>query len=1133
MRVIRRTLTLLAASLGVATLGASQAFTSIPAPTVVGTIPLPAGVSEARGIAVNSATGRAYVAIGTSWVNSSYYVRVLDGTSVVADIPVGAGDFSTGPTHVAVNEATNRAYVTHTGSNFASAIDGGTKSSIGTVATGAYPEGIVTNPLTGRLYIANTNSGNVSVLNTAADANTPVAAIGIPGAGAGVTNLYLAIAPAASRLWVTAPGLGKIFAVDTTSNGVVGTFSVSAGQSGGPVNAVVDPASNKLYVTRSGLAEVLVLNGSTGATVASIPVAVPANGIAINPTLGHVYATTGPNLTVVDTTTDAIVATAALGAAQSGSVAADTSSGRVYVSTSGSQVVLLQDAIAPSPPNVVVNTNDSGPGSLRAAIEFANTNAGPDTIVFNIPRSDPGFNGQSFVIRPTGPLGGLMDGGTAIEGSTQSGFTGDTNPAGPEVEIDGSLINDCCGLFVPSSNNRIEGLTLKNYGAAIHIGQGASGNVVTKSQLGPNRQWGVILISGSLTRITRDNRIVDNVISGNGTAGVHTFASDANTIERNRIVGNSDGVAIQDGPNHLATSGVPSNANRIVGNVVSGNGGNGVSLRRGAVETVVQGNSIGTDAAGAAALPNRIGLGLDGSRNLIGGPTAAERNVISGNKEYGLCCGGTNNVIRGNYIGTNAAGTAAVPNGTVGMEQTGIAGINLGSNDNTIAGNLISGNIGMGIRLAQYPTSGATGNVIKGNLIGTDASGTAAIPNTFGGVGTGYRNTTIGGPTAAERNVISGNGFAGIAGGGSDHVIESNYIGTAIDGTAPLPNGGNGVNLNGAQGVAVRGNVIAKNAQTGLFLAGVSNATIGGATQAARNVISGNGNAGIRLIGPTRNNMVSGNYIGVDASGRAQLGNALSGVVITNVGTTGVPQGNVVARNVISGNGNQIPGLGGVGVLIVGSDALGNRVQGNWIGTDESGTLALGNDAGVFFHSGSHDNVIGGSDGGAPNVIAFNRGEGVGMGVFGADPVRNRISRNLIYLNGGLGIDLGKDGVTPNDAGDADTGPNMLMNFPVITQARLTALGLRVVGRIDTPNPETVTIEIYANGVPTPGGDPSGYGEGAEFLGTATPTEDGAFNVVFPSVPEGTLISATATDAAGNTSEFAKNRAAQGPPGRP
>lgn len=327
------------------TLGTHEAFTpSAPAPTVVGTVGL--GTSDARGIAVNSTTGRAYVAIGASWVNASYRVRVLDGTAVVADIPVNVGDFSTGPTFVAVNEVTNRSYVTHTGSNFADAINGSTNSRIGSFATGAYPEGIVTNPLTNRLYVANTNSGNVSVFNTSADANSQVATIGIPGAGAGITNLYVAIAPAASRLYVTAPGLGRIFAIDTTSNAVVGTFSVA----GGLVHAVVDPASNKLFVTRSGVAEIFVLNASTGSTIASVSTSAPATGIAINPTLGHVYAATGPSLTVIDTGSNAVVATTALGA-QSGNVGADTANGRVYVGIAGNQVVVLQDVPSPPPAN--------------------------------------------------------------------------------------------------------------------------------------------------------------------------------------------------------------------------------------------------------------------------------------------------------------------------------------------------------------------------------------------------------------------------------------------------------------------------------------------------------------------------------------------------------------------------------------------------------------------------------------------------------------------------------------------------------------------------------------------------------------------------------------------------------------
>jgi hypothetical protein len=82
---------------------------------------------------------------------------------------------------------------------------------------------------------------------------------------------------------------------------------------------------------------------------------------------------------------------------------------------------------------------------------------------------------------------------------------------------------------------------------------------------------------------------------------------------------------------------------------------------------------------------------------------------------------------------------------------------------------------------------------------------------------------------------------------------------------------------------------------------------------------------------------------------------------------------------------------------------------------------------------------------------------------------------------------------------------------------------LLVKGVIDTGNPKTVTIEFFANAVPTPGGDPSGHGEGAEFLGTVSPDKKGKFTATLPPVEVGTLISATATDADGNTSEFAAN----------
>ncbi len=135
-------------------------------------------------------------------------------------------------------------------------------------------------------------------------------------------------------------------------------------------------------------------------------------------------------------------------------------------------------------------------------------------------------------------------------------------------------------------------------------------------------------------------------------------------------------------------------------------------------------------------------------------------------------------------------------------------------------------------------------------------------------------------------------------------------------------------------------------------------------------------------------------------------------------------------------------------------------------------------------------------------------------------PVNNTLTKNSIYSNGGEGIDLGRNGVTPNDPGDTDTGDNNLMNYPVLTSANVTPGKLHVKGSIDTQNPKTVTIEFFANPVPDPGGDPSGYGEGAIYLGSDHPNPHGKINATLPTVSPGTLITATATDAAGNTSEF-------------
>jgi len=334
-----------------------------------------------------------------------------------------------------------------------------------------------------------------------------------------------------------------------------------------------------------------------------------------------------------------------------------------------------------------------------------------------------------------------------------------------------------------------------------------------------------------------------------------------------------------------------------------------------------------------------------------------------------------------------------------------------------------------------------------------------------------------------------------------DNIVAGNLIGTAISGASALPNTTAGVWIvNGAAGN-----------------------TVGGTVPGARNVISGNDGSGITItvedpgLFPSRNR-VQGNFIGTDVTGTHDLGNALAGVEITDAFDNLVGGTVAGARNVISGNE-------GAGVRISGSAATGNRVYGNFIGTDLTGTAPLGNSRpGVVirrFASGNHIGGTGVTPGecdGPGNQIAFNGAAGVRI-LSGAG---NAVLGNSIIANTDLGIDLAAAGVTANDAGDSDTGANLLQNFPVLTLATSGAVAT-IKGQLNSAPNTTFRLQFFSNTV----GDASYYGEGEAFIGETTVTTDGSGSTSFAAsitvpVPSGQFITATATDPNRNTSEFSK-----------
>ncbi|MFO1002602.1 MAG: Ig-like domain-containing protein [Planctomycetaceae bacterium] len=510
-----------------------------------------------------------------------------------------------------------------------------------------------------------------------------------------------------------------------------------------------------------------------------------------------------------------------------------------------------------------------------------------------------------------------------------------------------------------------------------------------------------------------------------------------------------------------------------------------------------------------------------------------------------------NNTVSGNYIGTDVTGLGAVGNTGGGVSFWGAGTGNIASN------NVISGNLYVGVLVANA-SAGAT---IQGNLIGLGANSSTVVGNADAGIyvedastGTLIGTDLDGNGDAAEGNTISGNSHGIIVSdvGTTGTEIQGNRIGTNAAGTLDRGNANDGV----------------------LVQNGASNTSIGGSAAGAGNLISGN-NEGIELTGSaTTLNTIEGNLIGLDINGTGTIGNDFDGIHVSmgahhnTIGGTGAGAGNVVAGNgasgiqiegsgsdfnTIQGNfiGTDITGLIGLGNgnsgvklgnsaannLVGGTDSGAgnviadnsqngieinssslNTVQGNLIGIGADGVTALGNSLhGIDINSGSSSNLIGGDDSDAGNTISNNGQDGVSVDFTSGS--QNAILGNSIAGNGTRGIDLADNGVSLNDAGDGDTGANGIQNFPVLTAVYSAGGNTRFRGTLNSTATTTFRIEFFENQF----ANSKGYGEGERFLGAINVTTDGSGNATFDqllvgvTVTSGYSISATATVDLGGT----------------
>jgi len=797
---------------------------------------------------------------------------------------------------------------------------------------------------------------------------------------------------------------------------------------------------------------------------------------------------------------------------------------------------------------------------------------------------------------------------------------------GIEILVTAGIDNQI-GSDVAGGQNRISGniIGIQLDGAAhTFVYNNRIGLAIDEVNTNANSQHGIHLINAGSNTIGGSG-LKSNIISGNTQNGILIEgASSTNNIVSGNIIGaspslgqinpNGVGIKISDGANNNTIGEI----GLTLGNTICGNTFAGVLISNAASNDIFN-NKIGLP------FKNIHGIVIqNGSTNNVVGGAPAERNIISNNDSMGVAIiGSSNNIIAGNFIGTNENGNLPAGN-KIGVFMIGSSSNSIGNQTHF---NLISSNTIAGILIENSPS-----NTFKNNYLGTDATGDATFAGSGNATGVVFKNSSAnlfgGNNTIDEENIICNSGAQGLYLENSDfNEIYGNRIGINKSGTIYLANNQEGILLrsgsnnnsigNSGTGLAnaiggntkgifvkssnsniIASNYIGNNVSGTSVLTGTNNQQIGVQLDSASssniislsNVISGNLTKGILIRGAdTKENLVNGNFIGLDATGNNSLPNGLINIHIADSAYSNIIGGNTVSeRNYIGGD---VPNQ-----IVIENVADSNQIAGNYIGLGFNASSTYATNIGIKISNNSKYNIIGGGLAGEGNtLVAFELDaihifdannnsvlgnrigikpdnssgsidsagvllEGadntwIGSYLVGSDSMNiitncntgvevttyilnssyaNVIGGNSIYNNINQGIDLvGDDQVMPIDTNNSNVFiDNGGMDRPEIVSAwscddGFTHVGFKFFASNALPN---YHVEFYRNPVP----DGSGYGEGEIFLGDFTFSPTTNYDTISINLGQtlapGTVLTATITGVFGNTSEFSEQYTVTIPP---